>query len=79
MIQCSGLIERLMKSLCHIRQRLFIEYHRQKRDLCRQITNFKPVNNAFFVNLYHWALKTCIIILGAEKLTIAKLVIILLF
>ena len=48
-----GLTERLRRSAIPYMQRLLNEHQRKKRDICRQITSYKPVNNGSFVNLYH--------------------------
>ena len=34
-------------------QRLLNEDYKKKRDICRKISNYKPVNNDFVLNLYH--------------------------
>ena len=42
-----GLTERLRRSAIPHMQRLLNEDNRKKRDICRQISNHKPVNNDF--------------------------------
>ena len=42
-----GLTERMRKSAIPHMQRLLNEDIRKKRDICRQISNYKPVNNDF--------------------------------
>ena len=48
-----ALTERLRRSAIPYMQRLLNEENRKQRDICRQISNYKPVNNDLFVNLYH--------------------------
>ena len=48
-----GLTERLRKSAIPHMQRLLNGQEMKKRDICRQIDNYNPVNNGFLVNLYH--------------------------
>ena len=42
-----GLTERMRKSAIPHMQRLLNEDDKKKRDICRQISNYKPVNNDF--------------------------------
>ena len=42
-----GLTERLRKSAIPYMQRLLNEHEEKKRDICRQIISYKPVNNGF--------------------------------
>ena len=42
-----GLTERMRRSAIPHMQRLLNEDNKKKRDICRQITNYKPVNNDF--------------------------------
>ena len=43
-----GLTERLRKSAIPHMQRLLNKNEEKKRDICRQINNYKPVNNGFY-------------------------------
>ena len=42
-----GLTERMRRSAIPYMQRLLNEDYKKKKDICRQITNYKPVNNDF--------------------------------
>ena len=48
-----GLTERLRRSAIPHMQRLLNDHQKKRRDICRKITSYKPVNNGSFVNLYH--------------------------
>ena len=48
-----GLTERMRRSAIPYMQRLLNDSGKKKRDLCRKIDNYKPVNNGSLVNLYH--------------------------
>ena len=48
-----ALTERLRRSAIPHMQRLLNEENGKQRDICRQISDYKPVNNDLFVNLYH--------------------------
>ena len=52
-----ALTERLRRSAIPHMQRLLNEENGKQRDICRQISDYKPVNNDLFVNLYHWDIK----------------------
>ena len=48
-----GLTERLRRSAIPHMQRLLNDHDKKKRDICRKINDYKPVNNGSLVNLYH--------------------------
>ena len=48
-----GLTERPRKSAIPHMKRLLNDHHKKKRDVCKQITSYNPVNNGSLVNLYH--------------------------
>ena len=58
-----GLTERMRKSAIPHMQRLLNEDDKKKRDICRQISNYKPVNNDFVCKSVSQKLKTSIIII----------------
>ena len=52
-----GLTERLRKSAIPHMQRLLNCQMEKKRNICRKIDTYKPVNYGSFCNLYHWEIK----------------------
>ena len=48
-----GLTERLRRSAIPHMQRLSNVHEKKKRDICKKIDDYKPVNNGSLVNLYH--------------------------
>ena len=52
-----GLTERLRRSAIPHMQRLLNKHQSEKRNICKQISDFKPVNSGLSCNLYHWDIK----------------------